>query len=70
MIAQVSYYPRGGSAAGPLQVAEVKISYSEYDKKYYAMGLWGCGKMAASPEGAIRMLIQDMAVIESYAIQY
>jgi len=32
---------------------------------FYAtnLRLWGCGKNATTPEGAIRILIQDMATV-------
>jgi hypothetical protein len=67
MIANVTYIPR---KCGELQmegypVARVQIDYHAYDKKFNAtcLELWGCGKMASTPEGAVRQLVQDMAVI-------
>lgn len=56
----VTYSPRGSTE---VRTAEVKVDMS--GAQFYAtnLGLWGCGKMAYSPAGAIRMLVQDMATI-------
>lgn len=67
MIALVTYNPR---SVGELQMegyptARVQIDYHAYDKKFNAtcLNIWGCGKMASTPEGAVRALVQDMAII-------
>lgn len=58
----VTYVPRNGKET---LTAEVQVDMS--GAQFYAtnLGLWGCGKMAYSPAGAIRMLVQDMATIVS-----
>lgn len=58
---QVQYRDRSGKNG----VATVKVDYSEYDDVYYAtnLALWGCGKNSRTIEGAVRLLVQDMATI-------
>lgn len=59
----VTYIPRGGNDRS---WALVKVSGDE-QRGFYATNLmlWGCGKTSATPEGAIRLLVQDMATILS-----
>lgn len=63
----VVYVPRGKKGH---DTATVTVDQDSYDKTYTAtnLRLWGCGKRSATPEGAIRLLVQDMATIVS--IQY
>lgn len=58
----VKYIPRAG---GEAREAIVKVDMS--GAHFYAtnLELWGCGKMAQSPAGAIRALVQDMATVLS-----
>lgn len=52
--------------AGTPDVAQVSVyrdKWAQGARKFYASGKWGCGKNAASIEGAVRMLVQDMAIV-------
>jgi hypothetical protein len=61
----VTYMARSGDES------DAEVDVREYPQLpdapvlYYAtnLRLWGCGKNAATPEGAIRLLVQDMATI-------
>jgi hypothetical protein len=57
----VQYIPRNSS-----QVANTTVKVDgDAERGYYAtnLALWGCGKTARTPQGAIQMLAQDMATI-------
>lgn len=49
------------------RTAQVTVSENGSNTGFYAtaLGLWGCGKNSSTPEGAIHMLVQDMAAIVS-----
>lgn len=57
---QVKYQPRGST-----EVRETTVRI-DFDAPWFSatnLDLWGCGKNAPSPKGAIRALVQDMATI-------
>lgn len=57
----VTYIPRGDTKPllGTVRVDE--LGPNQFCATH--LGLWGCGKTASTPEGAIRLLVQDMATI-------
>jgi len=57
---KIGYADRAGTEGEQV----ITVRYNEYDDMYYAMGgRWGCGKMSRTIEGAVRMLLQDMATM-------
>lgn len=56
---RIGYKPRQGGAT-----LEQIITVRKSGEAFYAMGgPWGCGKNARNVEGAVRMLLQDMATM-------
>ena len=56
----VTYMARSGEESDTVVVVT-----KDEEGAFYAtnLRLWGCGKRASTPKGAIRMLVQDMATI-------
>lgn len=67
MSAETTWTVKFTDRTGKVQdTATVRVSQDGFDPSiFYATGKWGCGKNASTPEGAIRMLVQDMAQILS-----
>ena len=64
MIATVKYIKRGETE---VKTTQVKVDHEQFGDKYHAtnLELWGCGKSSPTKEGAVRVLVQDMATILS-----
>lgn len=61
---KVTYMARSGNEDDTVVSVDATTDHTGAPVFYATrLGLWGCGKNAATPESAIRMLVQDQATI-------
>lgn len=61
----VTFVPRNGGAKQRVEVKVEETTNHLGERAFYAtnLDLWGCGKNARTVEGAVRLLVQDMAMV-------